>query len=212
MKKFTLLLAVLLLLSISSAQAQETGFPCMEINCNVDFAYEGDETLTLFNLPNGEGSPFSEAHLPDGSIVDATLRVQILDCNLETVVDFPFEDIWLNSVDDGMVPCIGGTTADEDTDEAGWTIWASPLHAGGFSTSGCQLFINGMTPLGWEDLPLNFNSADISGDGLVTLVDVVFFAGSYFGDYTFAADLSFDGVLNLPDVVLLAGALGAACP
>lgn len=201
------ILAVLLLLSVSSA-----GAVIWDPYVNVDYAYEGDETLTLFNLPDRTGSPFTEAHLPDGTIVDATLRIQLMDGADTPIPFFPREDIWLESADDQMIPCIGGTCADVDTDENGWTYWVMPLGASGFSETPLTLIINGMVINGWQDLNLHFNSADINSDGSVNLVDIQLFASSYFGDYSFEADFYSDGVINLLDVGLLAIAMGSSCP
>ena len=210
--KNLVLFTVLLLLSVSTALADESGAAIWDVYCNVDYAYEGDETLTLFVLPAGNGFPFSQAYLPDGSLTDATLRVQIVDHMGDPVASFPAEDMWLMSTDEGMAPCIGGSCADANTDSDGWTIWAEPLNAGGHSTAPCTMLVNGMSPVGWEDLALQFNSADINGDRIVNLPDLQLFADSYFGEYSFAADLHYDGVLNLLDVVNLAVGMGTSCP
>ncbi len=210
MKKIAVLMVMLLV--FSSALADEPGGGIWDVYCNVDFAYDGDEQLTLFCNPDGSGSPFSEAHLPDGSIVDATLRVQIFDAFGEPVAAFPAEDMWLEPVGDFLFVCVGGIAADSATDESGWTIWAEPLHVGGFSDSECTLFVNGMYVQGWTDLNLRFNSSDITGDGQVNLSDVSLFSSHYFGSYSFAADLYSDGVLSLADVAFLATGLGTSCP
>jgi len=162
----TIVILAVLLVAASVANAT-----IWDIFCNVDYAYEGDEPVTLFNLPGGTGSPFTEARLPDGSVVDATLRVQIIDYMGDPVAYFPAEDLWLESTDGGLVPCPGGVSADMDTDENGWTLWAEPLHAGGHSSAQCTMLINGMYAQGWVDLDLHFNSADITGDGTVNLSD-----------------------------------------
>ncbi len=211
MRNFAIITA-LLFLTVSAADAPAAENDIFELYCNVDFAYEGDETLTLFNLPDGTGRPFSEARLSDGTSVDATLRVQLYLWEMDPIPDYPAEDMWLESSDMGMVFCTQGTAADMTTDENGWTIWALPLKAGGWSTAQCRLVISGLTPVGWEDLNLQFNSADISGDGIVNLNDVGIFSSRYFGTYDFAADFYWDGVLNLQDVGLLATGIGTNCP
>ena len=205
-------LTVILLLSISAAVAGEPGTPIWDMYVEVDFAYDGNETLTLFNLPDGMGSSFSQAHLPNGSLVDATLRVQLLDAHYDPVASFPAEDMWLEAADGGLAPCVAGTVADFETDSDGWTVWAAPMQAGGFSTAGCRLYINGMTPELWSDLDLQFNSCDINGDGIVNLQDLQPFATSFFGEYSFETDFFYDGVLNLMDVGLMAMAMGGSCP
>lgn len=127
------------------------------------------------------------------------------------VANFPAEDMWLESGDGGMVPCTGGTNADQNTDENGFTTWATALNAGGSSEDLCYVYVNGQA-LNGVPFALAFNSADINGDGVVNLTDVGLFSGAFFGSYDFAADFFADGILNLNDVGRLATGLGAACP
>ena len=109
--------------------------------------------VSLFNLPDGSGFPFTQAQLPDGSFVDATLRVQLLDYNGTVIAYFPAEDMWLESLDAGMIPCVGGTIANSNTDADGWTVWASPLGAGGASSADCRLLVSGDSFIeGWNNL------------------------------------------------------------
>lgn len=211
MKKLVLLAAFVLLM-VSAVQAEQPGSSIWDVYCNVDFAYDGNETLTLFNTPGGTGAPFSQAFLPDGTWVDATLRVQILDSAFQPIAHFPAEDMWLASLDDGLITCIAGSAADSNTDSEGWTVWAEPLNAGGYSTEPCRLYVNGQAPVNWLDLDLLFNSPDINGDGQVNVADIALFSSSYFGSYSFYADFHYDGVLNLLDISRLATGMGASCP
>lgn len=208
----TIVLFSVLLLAVSFAHAEEPQAGVWDIFCNVDYPYQGADPISLFNLPAGNGAPFSEALLPDGSFVDATLRVQVLDYMSDPIVDFPFEDMWLESLDGGFIPCIGGSVSDSNTDANGWTVWAEPMKAGGFSVAPCRMLINGMVPIGWTDLDLHFNSADISGDGVVNLADVGMFSHYYFADYDYSADFHFNGRLDLVDVGYLARGVGGSCP
>ena len=60
-------------------------------------------------------------------------------------------------------------------------------------------------------LALSFNSADISGDGVVNLTDAGFFSG-YLGGTDYAGDFNNDGVVNVSDAGFMANSLGASCP
>ena len=102
--------------------------------------------------------------------------------------------------------------ADRNTDAFGRTVWSQPLRAGGHSPGSCAVVIGGSPVSGAMTLPLLFNSPDLNGDLVVSLVDVGMFATVYFGSYSFAADLRADGMLNLGDIGVLAGGMGAECP
>jgi hypothetical protein len=175
--------------------------------------YSGNETLSLFNLPNGGGSSFAEAQDPAGDVVDATITVTILDANNDVIAGFPAEDLWLASEDGGMVACVGGTSADADTDADGVTRWANPLNASGSSEALCQIMVSGdaLTSTG-SDMALRFNSADINADGTVGLTDVGLFSTIFYGAYDFSADFFADGAMGLSDVGRLALGLGGSCP
>jgi hypothetical protein len=176
--------------------------------------YAGGEVVSLFNLPSGGGKAFAEARTASGVVVDATIEVVLRDGNDLIIAGFPGEDLWLESGDGGMVACVGGTTADGDTDANGITSWVNSLNASGFSTALCYIMVSGdaLTSVGSE-MALQFNSADINADGVVNLTDIGQFAG-YFGvgNYGYAADFQFDGIINLSDIGLLAIGLGASCP
>ncbi len=172
----------------------------------------GGETVALFNLPNAGGSAFDQAQIyMDGTIIDATITMTVLDAFGTPVADFPSEDMWLESADGGMVACINGAAADLTTNSAGETEWANALNAGGFSTAFTVVVINGIT-LNQGPFAMHFNSADMNGDGAVNLADVGNFSGIFYGAYDFSADFSADGVLNLTDVGRLAQGSGTACP
>ncbi len=174
----------------------------------------GGSPLALFNLPNGNGNGFMNAQVVGvGTEVDATIDLTVNDAFGVPVTNFPAEDMWLESTGGGMVPCIGGTAADQDTDDLGYTTWANPLRAGGYDAGTCEVMVNG-NPLISAGVPfaLAFNSSDITGDGVVNLADVGLFSGVLFGAYDFSADFFADGTMNLADVGRMALGLGAACP
>ena len=183
----------------------------------VEWAYEGSETLSLMNLPNGQGFGFDHAFPPGDPVsgpadaVDATVTLTVIDGLMNPVANFPFEDLWLESQDGGMAFCPGGTVADQDTDAQGRTYFRSPLFAGGSSTTVIGVRVNGDW-LGGRELPLWVNSPDLNGDLRVDLLDIGAFATGFFGSYVYRIDFNFDGVINLGDVRYLALGIGAQCP
>ena len=79
-------------------------------------AYEGPGVPTVLVVPDGSGSPFSEAHDEQGQVVDATITLYLRDNQGIPFVYFPHEDMWLESADGGQVSCTWGVLADQDTD------------------------------------------------------------------------------------------------
>lgn len=173
------------------------------------------ETLTLFNLPNGTGAPFTGATGPSGGVVDATISLTVVDANGDPIELFPFEDMWIQSevaVGETYAPCVGGNLANFSTDEFGMTEWANPLNAGGWTQGLLFVMINGNAITTNSGLPIQFNSADISGDGSADLSDLGIFAQDYYGVYAFRSDFNGDGAVNLSDVGRMALGIGAECP
>jgi len=173
-------------------------------------------SVVLFNMPDGTGSSFANAQiLGEGTTIDATIEFVIFDTQGNPIAHFPAEDLWLETGDWGLTTCPGGTIADMDTDVNGWTTWSDPLMAGGFGSDGCYIAVNGMI-LDCGSLPfdLTFNSADLNGDGVVSLNDIGLFCSLLFGSpgYDISADFFADGVINLADVARLAQGIGASCP
>lgn len=202
---------VVCVMIISSASLATAGVPDLTLTL-AEMNGVTTEIVALFNLPNGGGSSFAEAAIwNDGTTIDATILMTVLDGNSAAIVGLPAEDMWLVSTDGGMVPCTGGSAADFDTDAAGLTGWTNPMNAGGYSLANCQIFINGL-PLNQDPFALYFNSADMNGDGAVDLPDVGLFSGVFYGVYDFSADFVADGSLGLPDVGLLAQGSGTSCP
>ena len=187
-----------------------TGLPDFSFSL-CSWSAAGNDPVTLLVVPDGTGSPFTQARLADGTVVDATITLT-LDHPCGPFAGFPREDLWLEFGNGDAVSCLGGTVADADADVDGVTHWSLPLRRGGHSEGPCRLVINGYTPPYLPSLPLRVNSPDLSGDRAVTLADVPLFAAAYFGSYAFAADLHADGRVDLADLPLLARALGARCP
>ena len=68
--------------------------------------------------------------------------------------------------------CVGGVSADGDTDVDGITEWSNALNAGGYSTANCHIMVSGDAITGGANggvFALYFNSADMNGDGTVDI-------------------------------------------
>ncbi len=175
-------------------------------------AFEGPGLASLLVVPDGSGNRFTEAHDEQGNVVDATITLYLRDGAGVPIVNFPFEDLWLESMDGGLVICIGGSTADNHTDSQGVTQWVAPMFAGGFSQGPVLVLINGSALGSNPGLPLRFNSPDVNGDLLVNLQDISILAVDYFTNYNFRCDLNGDSWLNLQDISIFAQHIGAQCP
>jgi hypothetical protein len=197
-------------LVIGSAAFAVAGVPDLALSTAVR-ADASINPLSLYSLPNGGGRTFAAAFLPGGSGGDATITLTLNDGLGVAIANFPFEDMWIESVDGGMVACGGNATADLNTDVNGQTRWNAPLFAGGQSEALCKVQING-DPLVGSDLLISFNSADINGDGVVNLSDGGFFTQDLFGAYDYRSDFNFDNVINVSDAGFMANGLGASCP
>ena len=190
-------------LMIGAASFATAGVPDLTLST----ASTAAGSYVMFNIPNGGGVAFSAA-----AGGDATISLTLLDGLGAAIANFPFEDAWIETVDGGMVACVGGATADANTNALGATQWATPLQAGGASQAGTQVSISGAFLAG-PALAIDHNSADIDGNGSVNLSDVPLFAGDFYGGvYAFRSDFAYDGLVNLSDVVRMATALGASCP
>ena len=188
----------------------QSGIPDLS-HCEAWSAYEGEETPTLLVAPDGSGRSFDQAQLPDGQFVDATVYLRVLDWNDDPIYMFPAEDMWLVSIDGGMVPCVAGNISDVNTDATGLTYWVEPLLAGGYSEMVTLVMVNGDSV--WDDgIMLSYNSPDMNGDGSFNLADMGMFSTDFYGEYHFRSDFFRDGAINLSDVGQLATSFGANCP
>ncbi len=172
--------------------------------------------VSVFNVPDGTGKALTEARDAAGNVVDATITVTLLDAGMNPVYLFPFEDMWLETTLGGLVPCANGTVADASTDINGQTTFTGPFYAGGITdpASGelTRVMVNGAGLVG-SDMDIQFNSADMTGDGIVNISDLSSFSAGYLGgSYVYDVDFSYDGVINLSDLVLFSTAFNATCP
>jgi hypothetical protein len=175
-------------------------------------AYDGPGTLTLLMVPDGSGPSFSEARNEAGEAVDATITMYLRDPWGMAIVNFPREDIWIETEDDGLAFCLWGLHPDDHTDWDGMTRWVQPALAGGSSEGPAIVMVNGAPLTSNDGLPLRFNSPDLNGDGIVNLTDAGMLSSDYYTGYTFRSDFHRDGLLNLADIAPFARAYGAQCP
>lgn len=204
-RRFLLGIAVLSLASVAWANVP-------------DLAQSSAETLSpgaaVYSTPAGTGRAMTNARAFPGTPVDATITLTLVDSELNPIPFYPFDDIWLESDDGGLVYCARGTSPDASTDIDGQAFWTTTLEAGGFTGDGsvCLVMIAG-SPLS-DQLDLRFNSADINGDLTVNLQDVAAFTPLLTGTPDFRGDFNFDGDVNLQDVAIFTPALlsSASCP
>lgn len=116
---------------------------------------------------------------------------------------------------DGALPaqicdCLGGIPFAETPLGSGLYTYPGPIAAGGWTLAGTQMKVQGLfVPV---IMPIQVNSPDNNGDGVVNLVDIGNLATWFFnGVYDFPADLNGDGVENLADIGLFAPHNGHTC-
>ncbi|MFH2053096.1 MAG: FlgD immunoglobulin-like domain containing protein [bacterium] len=167
--------------------------------------------VSIYNIPNGQGSGLDEAQTWGAGAMDARISVVIRDGLGQPIPGYPWEDLWLESDGGGLAHCPGGTHPDGPTDADGMTTFTGPFRAGGHTQSGESLFVmvDGQ-PIWNSTFPqIACNSPDIDGDLDVDLMDLTWFADDFCGVYNFRSDFRWDGVINLSDIAILAGAWGA---
>jgi hypothetical protein len=162
----------------------------------------------LFVRPDGSGYAFDQAHLGNGTVVDATIVLYLVNALGGPWPGYPAEDLWLETTGAGLVHPAGGTIADGPTDAAGQTRWLQPPNAGGCTVGETVVVLVGGQPLNQAGLGLAFVSPDINGDLVVNLADLSLFAAGYTGTHDPCADLFYDGLINLSDLSLFSQSYG----
>ncbi|MBD3220168.1 hypothetical protein GF314_02920 [bacterium] len=194
-------------LVVSLASMAWAGVPDLDNSTAViDAAADG---ASVYVLPNGTGSAFTEAFAAGGTTVDATITLTLVDTQGLPIFLYPFEDLWLDTTGGNFAYCEGGTVADQSTDEDGITTWTNPLNAGGSSEGfQTQVFVAGAPLSG--GLNITYNSADMNGDLLVNLSDIVPFTQTL-SAYDYSGDFNNDGIINLSDIVRFTPGIGTSC-
>lgn len=211
-QRIIMTLVTIVLLVGAASFAIPSGIPDVtECTAEMPFAPPNSEVV-LFNVPDGTGSPFTEARILEGP-VDATIWLTVRDGLGVGIANYPAEDIWLE-VPGMLSPCTEGTIPDFNTDVYGSTQWENPLQAGGWTEGQTFVLINGnaLEPGFQNESILRHNSPDINGDLQVNLVDLAIFSIDYTGDYSFRSDFHFDGIIGLQDLAKFSIAYNASCP
>ena len=203
-------------LILGAASFATAGVPDLQTT-TAGLVYTGTETLSLFNLPNGAGLPFTEAFLPaGGGQTDGTIELYLRDGFGVVIANFPRADMWIENTGQGaefgLVACGGTAIADFNTNDAGYTVWQNPIFAGGQATTLTIVKVNGDALTSNGGLALIFNSADLNADGVVNLSDAGIFTTFLGGVYDYSGDYNNDGVVNVSDAGFMANALGSSCP
>ena len=186
----------LVLLGLLFATQPQATIP--DFHSEISTAHPG---ASIYSLPSGEGLPFTSALSAGGYSVDATITLGLYDSLGHPIAYYPWDDIWLESADGGLVPAPQGTTPDASTDIDGMTWWTNPIEAGGCTMGPIVTMIAGVAQ---DDLlDLRFNSADLNGDLILNLHDVFLFEEIRDDGYDDCADFNFDGVVDLLDFIYL---------
>ncbi len=191
--------------------------------------------VSMCNVPDGTGTPFTAAHSFGCIPVDARIRVTMLNAAGAPMPGIPASDIWVESSLGGMALCPytnpPGTwpgyvsIADGPTNGAGVTWFTNSTFAGGYTSIGGPEFCVVMTPWGRvagtgpggppnSNLRIGFNSPDIDGNGVVDIADVAQFAVCFFGGGPppYHCNFCWDNAIDLSDLVIMAQAYGRTCP
>jgi hypothetical protein len=182
--------------------------------------------VSVFTNVDGQGNPISSAKPAVGPAIDATITLTLLDTFGNPIFQYPFEDMWLETDDGGLLLCNGGSTADGSTDVNGETTFSGALFAGGGSYYDKTIPSNEQTIVIVDGDPLTsagsaldiiFNTADLSRDLIVGVQDTALFKpryinGTTMGLYDYSVDFYFDEQITLSDLVLYAGVSNTTCP
>jgi hypothetical protein len=200
------------ILVVSLASMAWAGVPDLNNSTVTTAAASG---ASVFALPNGAGTAFTEAFGAGGATTDATITLTLIDTNGDPIYLYPFSDLWLETSGGGLAYCSGGTTADASTDENGQAFWANAIAGGGYSAGENAVVMVAGSPVSGGGVNVTFNSADISGDLIVNLTDISNFTVLLGGDFTshpqYAGDFNNDGQINLSDIARFTPGIGTAC-
>ncbi len=187
------------------------GVPDLDLSTAVSAA---TEPVSVFTLPDAAGFGLDHAFAYGGTVTDATITVTLVDATLQPVVNYPAEDIWLQTTSGGLQVCPGGSVADGDTDANGQTAFKQPVAGGGQAYPGADetLVLVSGEPLNQPPLAIHFNSTDLTGDLVVSITDATAFATDYGGSYNYRSDFHWDGVLDVSDLTLFGLGSSRHCP
>jgi len=175
------------------------------------------EPVSVFTAPDGSGQPLSNCYVLGGALTNATITLTLLDNMGSPVVNYSYEDLWLETSLGGLQLCTNGSVADANTDVNGQTTFSGAISGGGQSdySSGelTQVFVDGFPLTSSPGLEIYFNSGDLNGDLRVDLCDIVFFVSQFYaGSNPYSMDFYWDATFNLSDIALMAQVIALQCP
>lgn len=185
--RISTVIVVLASVSLAAATLGQAGVPDLSLSTATSAGGQ------IMICPAGDGDRLDNA--------GATITVTLVDASHDPVVNFSYEDIWIESIAPGELTfCAGGNTADASTDVNGMTTFSGSFNGGGCTQNGLHVMVNG-SPLVGSPLSIEVNSPDMNGDLRVDLCDYMAFRRAYLsGAYDFCGDINHDGVVNVFDI------------
>jgi len=193
-------------------------------NSSAVLTVSGLNDISMFQVPNGTGTPFTACFERGGAIVSAVITVTLRNAAGGPVIGYPPARIRIEHVASPLVWCAdtyypppphAPNKADAPTDAAGQTTFTLAYHGGHWVIGPTYVWVWDPVSL-WSRIPtsvnVSYNSADMDGNLVVDLLDVVDFASVFFGVYHYRADFNYDQVVNLLDLAYFVPAYGMTCP
>jgi hypothetical protein len=198
----------LVLVSAMALAASVASAEIIDYDLSTATIASGANGAVVYNRINGAGYAFTAAHLANGTVVDGTITLTLVNYLGNPLANRPAVDFWLDTSASGINYAPGGTIADGPTNASGQTVWQQPLPAGGCTLSETVVVFALGLPLNQAGINLHFVSGDINGDLAVNISDLSTFAAAYTVAYNACADLFYDGAVNLSDLTLFSQAYG----
>lgn len=192
--------------------------------CTAVLSGSPNNDVSMFLVPGGTGSPFSNCFEPGAVTVNAKITVTLVDIAGNPVVGYPHNWIALEEMNSPLGWCRNVTNpptsqcpnfADFPTNAMGQTDFTLSYYGGGWVIQPTHVWVF-LPSSGWNQIPsqlnVSYNSPDQNGDGIVNLVDLALFAMVFTGPYQYQADFNYDQVINIVDLAMFAMAMGSSCP
>ena len=180
--------------------------------------------LSMFLVPNGMGTPFTNCFGAGGVRVNARITVTLINAMGTPVIGWPADRIRIEQMGSPLVWCADSfyppplhapNLADGPTSTTGQTTFTLSYHGGCWVYSPTYVWVQEATGA-WNRIPtpvdVSYNSSDLNCDLKVDLRDLVIFVRDYFGPYHYRSDFNYDQVINLIDVAMFAPTFGKTCP
>jgi len=105
-------------LTISGISSARDGMPSVILSQATTAA---SVEVLIYSVPDGGGISLSEAFALGAVVTDATVTLTLVDSENYPIWNFPFEDLWIDVESGSFAICLGGTVADQNTDQNGQT-------------------------------------------------------------------------------------------